>query len=277
MTDDRDLTPDLEALLHDAAAGDLSDEDAERLRALADDDRSIAALAAEQRAVADALRADVAPLTDVERARLRREVLDAVAPAGPAQTAAPRWTRWAFSAAAVLVVVVGVASVLLGGGFFTGGGDDAADLSADATIAATESADDADESTDAGGDDAAFDREEADIAEAPESDEAGAGDGGADGGGESATPDRPFPACPGEVVVADGLATFDSALEAADALDTDVPTEWDLEVGDQTTDGETTTSVLTWFDGSGSVVRQVELASSTDGVWSVARSIDCTG
>lgn len=273
MTNDRDLTPDLEALLHDAATGDLSDEDARRLRALMADDPSLADLLDEQQAMAGALAAEVAPLTDLERARLRQGILDEVAPVATAPTpSAPRWARWAFSAAAVLVIVVGVASVLVGGGFFGGGGD--ASDGDDSTMAVSE-ADGAEESAT---DDAAFDRGE--VAEAPESegaaDEASDADGGAEGGAGADTSGSAFPACPGEVVEAEGLVSFDSVEDAAVALGAEVPTEWTLEFGEPMTLGDGTTVVLTWFDATGSLTRQVELALSSDGMWTVSRSIDCT-
>ncbi len=216
---DHDLTPDLEALLADAASGDLGPEDAERLRAVIAERPWLAALVDEQRIIASRLDpGPAAGLTDLERARLRRSVLDEVAGAdpGPATSPSPRpmpWARWAFAAAAAVVVVVASVGLLS-----TGGGDSFTDIGQEIASAPAES----DDRT-------AGDIEEEDAtseAAVPEADlgggdEAADADDGTDGAGESAlaTPECAAPGRSIDELVGMVFADPDEARLAAESFD----------------------------------------------------------
>jgi hypothetical protein len=265
-----DLPPDLEALLFDAAAGDLTPEDAERLRGLIDADPSLAGLVDEQRSVAEAVA--TAPMTEIERARLHRGVGAATAP----ERAVPApWVRWAFAAAAVVVVVVAGGFALLNSGL----GDTFDDMSAEVgTIptavvdgGATDGADryatdEAEESAPGDG--------EADTALVPE-----AGDDAADSAGSAS---MPFPACPGEVESVGDFAEETEAMtqgwpnpeDAAAALD-DVPGTWALYAGDPVVETIGDVAIVSWSDDAG-LLQQVELQRSGD-LWSVTRRVTCSG
>lgn len=112
-----DPTPEIEALLADAAAGELSPVDAAELERLLADDPGLAELLDEQMAVRSLLALESAPLGDLGKRRLRAAVTGALAPT-------PR--RWVLpTVAAAFVIVVGVGALLSSGTPFGGGGSDA--------------------------------------------------------------------------------------------------------------------------------------------------------
>jgi hypothetical protein len=262
-----DLPPDLEALLFDAAAGDLTPEDAERLRELIEADPTVAGLVDEQRSVAEAVA--TAPMTDLERARLHRGVGAATA---PEQAAPAPWVRWAFAAAAVVVVVVAGGFALLNSGSGTRFDNISAEIgTAPTTVVdggATDGADryatdEAQESAGAG---------EADTALAPE-----AGDDAADAGGAVMA----FPACVGEIESVDDMALESDAMtqawtspEAAAAALDEVPGTAALDADDPVVETMGDLAVVSWFD-DGTLVQQVELELRGD--WFVTRRVTCSG
>lgn len=221
---DHDLTPDLEALLADAATGDLGPEDAESLRAAITERPWLADLVDEQRIVASRLDpGPAAGLTDLERARLRRSVLDEVAGADPAPAISPSprpmpWARWAFAAAAAVVVVVvasvGLLSGRLGGDSFTSIGSEITSLPAESDDRAA-----ADTEEDAMSEAAAV--PEADLGAGDEAADTGDGSDIADGAGESplATPQCAAPGRSIDGLVGRIFADPDDARVAAESLD----------------------------------------------------------
>ncbi len=254
-------TPDLEALLFDAAAGDLSPDDAERLRAAIEADPSIARLLDEQRSMAAEVAAT--PMTGLERARLHRAVSGAIAPT-PARPVS--WHRWAFAVAAVVVVVVAGGFALFGGEL----GGTFGDISAEVASAPAADTDSAGAGDFAGG---ADESEEAARAEgeaatglAPEvgddTADAAAGDGSV-----------AFPACPGTVEPGDeptvGWSTPEDALAGLD----DVPGGSMPPGGEPVLEVSGDVAVISWFD-EGRLVQQVELTLTDE--WHVSGRISCT-
>jgi hypothetical protein len=250
-------------LLADAAAGALDPEDAERLRVVIAERPWVADLLEEQRAIASQL--DPGPttgLTDLERARLRRSVLDQVAGAEPVPTAPTPgrpmpWARWAFAAAAAVVVVV-VASVgLLGGGL---DGERFGEIGDEVATAPLESDDRS------AGDDEAGATSDAAV---PEADLA-AGDEAADGAEESAlagpscaTPERSLDDLVGRTFV-----DPDDARSDAEATD---PIAFAGEP--ETTDG-TDRITWVWTDEAGSPTGILEVvAEGAD--WRIERAVAC--
>lgn len=267
---DHDLTPDLEALLADAATGDLDPEEAERLRAAIAERPWLADLVDEQRTIAGRLAPEpVTGLTDLERSRLRRSVLDQVTERAPAAAASPRpmpWARWAFAAAAAAVVVV-VASVGLLSGRL---GDEFAPISQEITSASDEAADrvatgDAEEE---------FATSEAAVPEADlgadEADDAAGGADAADGAEESAiaTPSCPTPGRSVDDLVGQTFETQDEARTAAEAADSAAFG------GEPDPIDEPGGITWVWRDEDGSVTGILELVTEGDG-WRVARAEAC--
>lgn len=263
-----ELPPDLEALIFDAAAGDLSPEDAERLRAAIDADPSVADLVADQRSVASGL-APV-PMSDLERARVHRTVRAAIS---PSTRATPGWARWAVAGAAAVVVVAAGGFALLSGGLDDQFGDIGAEVApTESATADLDTAADGEERA-TSGDDAAEESTEGDAATglAPE-----AGDGAADAGGTVAG----FPACPGTIESAGDVAEETEAMlvgwptpeAAASALD-DVPDTWGLYAGEPVVDTMGDVAVVSWFDADG-LLQQVELELGD--LWYLSRRVTCS-
>lgn len=265
---DHDLTPDLEALLADAATGGLGPEDAERLRAAIAERPWLADLMEEQRTIAGHL--DPGPatgLTDLERARLRRSVLDEVAGVDPGPVRAPSrprpWARWALAAAAAVVVVVvasvGLLSVRLG--------DDFAPIGQEITSLPTESDD-----RFAGDEDATSEAAvpEADLGGGDEEGDAGDGADTTDTAGESALA---IPSCatPGRSVDALVGRTFDTADEARSAAESTDPTAFSGEA-DPIERPDRITWV--WANAAGSVTGILDVVAEGDG-WRVERAEAC--
>lgn len=131
-----DLTPEQLDLLLSLTDGTLVGADLERAEAaVAADPRLAAEYALQREALAFLADEPVAPLADFEAARIRRSVLDRVAPQ-PVRSS-PRWaTRLMPVAATLAIIVVGI-GFLSGRLGNTGGSEMTDSLSSDTTAAAT--------------------------------------------------------------------------------------------------------------------------------------------
>jgi anti-sigma factor RsiW len=121
---DASPSPEIEALIADAASGDLPHGDAAHLSRLLASDPALADLLEEQQRVRSLLSTEPSPLDDLERRRLHKGVTAALAP-----TKQPTiWVRLLPAVAAVLVV----ASVSTAALSRFGGGQDTIDAAATA-------------------------------------------------------------------------------------------------------------------------------------------------
>jgi len=117
-------SPEIEALLADAASGDLAHDDAADLRHLLATDPALVDLLEEQRRVRSLFATESSPLDDLERRRLHKGVVTALTPA-------KRPTIWVrlVPAVAAMLVVAGVSTAALSR---FGGGQPAIDAAATA-------------------------------------------------------------------------------------------------------------------------------------------------
>lgn len=257
------LSPDLEALLVDALSGDLDPADRARLDEAIAADPSIADLLDDQAAIAAELASDAGSLSELEAARMRRSVLDEVAPVGERAPTGPNpWVRWAFSAAAILVLVVGAV------GFIRSSDDGLQPIGLAEVV--TESATDVEES----GETARIEAPEA----GDDSDDAGdlaATDGAAfDAGGDASLDEAAAvgPACEGTKVVWATDEVHPDVESVIASLREDPPAGVELE-GEPFVWERDGLVVLTWFSDVGPDT-QFEL-EPVDAGWTIVSETNC--
>ncbi len=262
------LSPEIEALVVDALAGDIDETGRARLDEAMAADPTLAAMLEEQQSVVEQFGAPATPLSELEAARLRLHVLDEVAPVAPAtpssQPKASPWVRWAFSAAAVLVLVVGAV------GFLNSRDDTFSPIGADLADSATQSgaAEESSEIERLEAPTSGADTDDADDFAAYDSAES---DAGADGGLDETAAGGP--ACEGEKVRWITDIVYPDIETAVNRLVAEQPAGLEVE-GRPVVEELTDLVVLTWFGDEGPETR-LELEPA-DGGWQVVNETSCT-